>query len=398
MTHKRSHDLHSLLLTSFDAIDLTSTCARTDMTADDFPHNMPAIWDALWGRLPALTGVPVLVGEWGGLWEPAWGRPGTRIWQAAMGSYLISRNISSFYWALNDNARKTGGLFPSDNYEKLEMLQPMPKTSILELQAAWRTPPPPSLPPRPPQSPPIVPPPSPPPVPPPLHPPSAPPPPTPPPTPPPLTPPPPSPPPPLAPPPTLYLAAQAVLGDNVAAIAGGLLLGAAWLAMKCARSRSARKTRTRKGARLQTEEVAAEVMPADSASTRWVVDTEMGAEVSQGVPSASMSSTRERDVPSAEPAREAAPPNKDNEDAGDAKPRGGKTKKKRPKGARKATADSESMQGLVHAAGVDEAQAQGDGEDTTVSNAIEPPDESAPPSGVSPRRPPHQRPLSLDLD
>ncbi len=59
----------------------------------EFPANMPNIWEALWGRLPELTGVPVVVGEWGGLWST------TAAWQLSMQDYLRSKNISSFYCA-----------------------------------------------------------------------------------------------------------------------------------------------------------------------------------------------------------------------------------------------------------------------------------------------------------
>ena len=321
------------------------------MTAADFPENMPAVWDALWGRLPARIGVPVILGEWGGHWDEAWGRPGTHVWQSAMAAYLNLRNISYFYWALNDNARKTGGLFPSDNHQKLAMLQPTPKTSVLELQEAWRTPPPPSHPPRPPESPPPVPPPSPPPQPPPRHPPPAPPPPTPPPASPPRTPPPPLLPPPFAPPPTL----SAVLGDNVASIAGGLLLATVWLAVKCARRRNTRNTRALKGAKLAMEELGAEAMPPDSSSTKWVVgDTEMGAQPAPvTVPGMDTDPARERDSAAAPAGQEAQNKEAHNgEEPGKMKPRGAKAKKKLPKGARKGKADAESLQGLVPAAEV----------------------------------------------
>ena len=33
-----------------------------------FPANMPRVWDELWGYLNEITGTPVVLGEWGGLW------------------------------------------------------------------------------------------------------------------------------------------------------------------------------------------------------------------------------------------------------------------------------------------------------------------------------------------
>ena len=76
------------------------------MHAASFPDNMPAVWDALWGELPERTGVPVVLGEWGGLWHEAWVFrkfvPATAIWQTALQGYLNRKRISFFYWALND--------------------------------------------------------------------------------------------------------------------------------------------------------------------------------------------------------------------------------------------------------------------------------------------------------
>ena len=115
-------------------------------TAPDFPANMPGIWDALWGQIPERAGVPVIVGEWGGLWES------TAVWQTWMQDYLVGKKISSFYWALNDNARSTGGLYHSSNYAKWHMLSSSPKTTIQDLQLGWLTPKPP-MPPTPPTRP-----------------------------------------------------------------------------------------------------------------------------------------------------------------------------------------------------------------------------------------------------
>jgi endoglucanase len=36
------------------------------MRAADFPHNMPAIWWHHFARVPSATGVPIVLGEWGG--------------------------------------------------------------------------------------------------------------------------------------------------------------------------------------------------------------------------------------------------------------------------------------------------------------------------------------------
>ena len=70
------------------------------MNDPDFPRNMPTVWDALWGRLPEQTGVPVVIGEWGGLWADTllWNkmRPATGAWQLELHRYLTQRRISFF--------------------------------------------------------------------------------------------------------------------------------------------------------------------------------------------------------------------------------------------------------------------------------------------------------------
>ena len=55
------------------------------------------MWDRLWGQMNDETGVPVMLGEWGGVGEA------TSAWQQKMTTYLEERGISYFYWALNDN-------------------------------------------------------------------------------------------------------------------------------------------------------------------------------------------------------------------------------------------------------------------------------------------------------
>ena len=60
------------------------------LDAPNFPHNMEAIWDAHWGLVPEHAGVPVLVGEWGGLWES------TEQWQRALKRYLSVNGVGFF--------------------------------------------------------------------------------------------------------------------------------------------------------------------------------------------------------------------------------------------------------------------------------------------------------------
>jgi endoglucanase len=61
--------------------------------APNFPKNMPSIWHTQWGHLVDEGVAPVLIGEWGG-------RNGGQdhVWQVAMGDYLRTHEIGSFYW------------------------------------------------------------------------------------------------------------------------------------------------------------------------------------------------------------------------------------------------------------------------------------------------------------
>ena len=39
------------------------------MTYETFPANMPAVWDRHFGVVGEQRGVPIVIGEWGGVWE-----------------------------------------------------------------------------------------------------------------------------------------------------------------------------------------------------------------------------------------------------------------------------------------------------------------------------------------
>ena len=152
------------------------------MSHPDFPRNLPAEWERLWGYVPNATGTPLLLGEWGGRWDDSrdegslrgLSAASTAAWQGQMAAYLAWRgDVGSFYWTLNDNSFRTGSLFADPHRrEKLGMLATLPISGIAALQQAddWLQPPlppwsPPVLPPSP-APPPAVPSPSPPPAPP----------------------------------------------------------------------------------------------------------------------------------------------------------------------------------------------------------------------------------------
>ena len=126
------------------------------MSAANFPANMPEVWSDHWADVSTDTGVPILLGEWGGVWEATtFNRrnfPSTAAWQQQLSSFLQERSIGFFYWTLNDNSYSTGSLFgDAHSQQRLQMLAPMPATQIADMQLTWRSsPPPPGPPPSPP--------------------------------------------------------------------------------------------------------------------------------------------------------------------------------------------------------------------------------------------------------
>lgn len=87
-----------------------SVYGQSYFSAGNFPSNMPAIWDAHWGFVPAATGNAVVIGEWGG---PYSGTDAT--WLAALSSYLLANDMTDqFFWCLNPDSGDTGGLLEND--------------------------------------------------------------------------------------------------------------------------------------------------------------------------------------------------------------------------------------------------------------------------------------------
>ena len=70
------------------------------MRARNFPDNMPAVWHKYWGQIPSSTGVPIVLGEWGGVWVDSrpFGRfvKSTAAWQLKMRDYLRHNDIGFF--------------------------------------------------------------------------------------------------------------------------------------------------------------------------------------------------------------------------------------------------------------------------------------------------------------
>ncbi len=111
---------------------------KSTFSASNFPANLPADWDTLFGKnYPAH---PVVVGEWGGNYGQGTGGQKDVVWQNAFVSYLIAKGIhSSFYWCYTPNSGDTGGILDNNlnvRTDKLALLQKL-----------WGTPPSGSVPP-----------------------------------------------------------------------------------------------------------------------------------------------------------------------------------------------------------------------------------------------------------
>jgi hypothetical protein len=88
---------------------------KSSFGAPNFPANLPASWDTLFGKFyPAH---PVIAGEWGGRYGNGSGGQMDVTWQNAFVQYLIGKGISdSFFWCYTPNSGDTGGIL-DDNLQ-----------------------------------------------------------------------------------------------------------------------------------------------------------------------------------------------------------------------------------------------------------------------------------------
>ncbi len=83
--------------------------AKSSFNAANFPANLAADWDALFGQF--FQQHPVVVGEWGGKYGQGTGGQEDVTWQNAFVDYLISKGVrNSFYWCYTPNSGDTGGI------------------------------------------------------------------------------------------------------------------------------------------------------------------------------------------------------------------------------------------------------------------------------------------------
>jgi aryl-phospho-beta-D-glucosidase BglC (GH1 family) len=94
-------------------------------SASNFPANLAANWDSLFGQFAQK--VPVVVGEWGGKYGTGTGGQNDVTWQNAFVNYAISKGMrSSFYWCYTPNSGDTGGILDDAlnvRQDKLALLQ-----------------------------------------------------------------------------------------------------------------------------------------------------------------------------------------------------------------------------------------------------------------------------------
>ncbi|EOD29661.1 hypothetical protein EMIHUDRAFT_233753 [Emiliania huxleyi CCMP1516] len=109
------HRAHPIELSDASKLVLSPHAYGDDSKNPNHPGT-PEVWDTHWGLIPSEEGTPVVLGEWGGLWDD------TGPWQERMQEYLIDRGLGHFYWSLNDNSFDTGGLYNSVNQPKWDML------------------------------------------------------------------------------------------------------------------------------------------------------------------------------------------------------------------------------------------------------------------------------------
>jgi hypothetical protein len=98
---------------------------KSSFSAANFPANLPANWDTLFGQFMQKT--PVVVGEWGGKYGMGTGGQLDVTWQNAFVNYLISKGVrNSFYWCYTPNSGDTGGVLDDNlnvRQDKMVLLQ-----------------------------------------------------------------------------------------------------------------------------------------------------------------------------------------------------------------------------------------------------------------------------------
>ncbi len=116
---------------------------KASFSAANFPANLAADWDVLFGQFHPTH--PVVVGEWGGKYGTGTGGTKDVTWQDAFVDYLKAKGIGdSFFWCYTPNSGDTGGILDDSltvRQDKLVLLQ-----KLWGSEVAARSPPPPATP------------------------------------------------------------------------------------------------------------------------------------------------------------------------------------------------------------------------------------------------------------
>lgn len=101
---------------------------------EDFPQNLPALWDEYWGYIHKEQLAPVMVGEFGGHHSDLISKEGQ--WKNTLISYIEQQKLYWTYWSLNPNSGDTGGLLHDDWYtwdeQKQAVLKPIMQTIAVQ--------------------------------------------------------------------------------------------------------------------------------------------------------------------------------------------------------------------------------------------------------------------------
>jgi endoglucanase len=87
-----------------------SVHSQSWLNAANFPDNLPAIWDSMWGKLAKSNQAPILVGEFGTKLETE----SDKKWLTKLVEYMNSNGISWTFWCFNPNSGDTGGILADD--------------------------------------------------------------------------------------------------------------------------------------------------------------------------------------------------------------------------------------------------------------------------------------------
>ncbi len=117
---------------------------KSSFSAANFPANLPAHWDALFGQFS--KNVAVVIGEWGGKYGQGTGGALDVTWQNSFVDYLLSKGLrNTFYWCYTPNSSDTGGILDDAlnvRPDKLALIKKLWATTPVPIPTPVPVPPP----------------------------------------------------------------------------------------------------------------------------------------------------------------------------------------------------------------------------------------------------------------